>query len=109
MKQASQNTALDALGNQTRRDILSLLKEKELKVNEIAKHFPVSRPAISKHLRILEQAKLIQSSSSGTSNIFSLNLAGFSDARTYLDAFWDEALANFKEIAEASGELRQDD
>ena len=103
----SENLVLDALGNKVRRDILVLLKEKALSVNEIARHFPISRPAISKHLRLLEKADLVQYQPKGTSNIFSLNVSAFSEARAYLDVFWDEALENFKQLAEAESKLEE--
>ena len=96
---------LDALGNQTRRDILTLLQESPLSVGALATHFPISRPAISKHLRILQEAGLVAYNVSGRRNIFYIDLAGFQEARHYLDQFWDEALAHFKRIAEASEPL----
>ncbi|MBE7473866.1 MAG: transcriptional regulator [Anaerolineae bacterium] len=91
---------LDALGNQTRRDILALLSQSPLTVGSIAAHLPISRPAVSKHLRILEEAGLVAYQSSGARNIFYLNPAGFQEARAYLELFWDEALSNFKRAAE---------
>ena len=94
------NYVLDALGNQTRRDILVMLKEKDMSVGAIAGQLPISRPAVSKHLRILQAANLVGYNTSGTHNIFHLNLAGFGEARGYLDQFWDEALANFRRVAE---------
>jgi predicted transcriptional regulator len=91
---------LDALGNEIRRDILTLLREGPLPVGAIATRFPISRPAISKHLRILQAANLVGYTEDGTRNIFYLTPAGFQDARKYLSEFWDEALTNFKRIAE---------
>lgn len=91
---------LDALGNQVRRDILVLLSETPLPVGAIAAHFPISRPAISKHLRVLQDAGLVGYLEDGTRNIFYLQPAGFEQARHYIDQFWDEALANFKRIVE---------
>lgn len=99
------NRVLDALGNQTRRDILALLKENSLTVGSIATHLPISRPAVSKHLRILQEAGLVAYNPDGTRNIFYLQPAGFRQARVYLDLFWDEALANFKRVAEEIGRL----
>lgn len=93
---------LDALGNQIRRDILHLLKEKPLAVGELAKQFPISRPAVSKHLKILQDAALVGYNSTGTRNVFYINPAGFFEARIYLDLFWDEALANFQRLIEES-------
>lgn len=98
------NQILDALGNQTRRDILALLRGGPLPVGAIASHLPISRPAVSKHLRILQEAGLVGYDPNGRRNIFYLKPAGFWDARIYLDLFWDEALANFKRLAEETAE-----
>lgn len=103
-KEAQVNPVLDALGHQTRRAILALLKAGPLPVGDIAKHLPISRPAVSKHLRILEQAGLVEHVSQGTKNIFRLRLSGFSAARTYLESFWDEALDGFQHLAERAEE-----
>ena len=91
---------MDALGHQTRRAILALLKDTALAVGDIAERLPISRPAVSKHLRILENAGLVEYRSSGTRNIFRLRVQGFATARAYLASFWDEALANFQRVAE---------
>lgn len=90
----------DALGHQTRRDILALLRTEPLAVGDIASRLPISRPAVSKHLRILEQAGLVQHTAHGTQNIFRLHQSGFSAARMYLESFWDEALLRFQQAAE---------
>ena len=91
---------LDALGHKTRRDILALLKEAAMPVGNIADRLPISRPAVSKHLRILENAGLVEYTSSGTRNIFRLRSSGFEMAGAYLAGFWDEALAKFRRVAE---------
>lgn len=95
---------LDALGNQTRRDILTLLKDKPMTVGTIATHLPVSRPAVSKHLRILEHADLVAYEPNGRRNIFYLQPTGFRQASLYLNTFWDDALAKFQQIAEETAE-----
>jgi DNA-binding transcriptional ArsR family regulator len=94
---------MNALGDKTRRDILALLNVRALAVGDIADQLPVSRPAVSKHLRILEEAGLVTYTPSGTRNIFRINTQGFNAARTYIDSFWDEALANFQRVAEKQG------
>ena len=91
---------LDALGHQTRRDILALLRAAPQPVGAIAERLPISRPAVSKHLRILQNAGLVSYNPQGTSNIFRLEQSGFDQARLYLDSFWDDALDNFKQFAE---------
>jgi DNA-binding transcriptional ArsR family regulator len=90
----------DALGHQTRRDILALLKEAPMPVGDIADRLPISRPAVSKHLRILERAGLVEYTSSGTRNIFRLSSTGFNAARAYVESFWDEALAGYRRAVE---------
>jgi predicted ArsR family transcriptional regulator len=99
--------ALDALGHQTRRDILALLRAEPLPVGDIASKLPISRPAVSKHLRILERAGLVQHTAHGTQNIFRLRHSGFSAARMYLESFWDEALIRFQQAAEDGVEGEQ--
>jgi len=98
---------MDALGHQTRRDILALLKEGPLPVGTLAGHLPISRPAVSKHLRILNQAGLVEYESIGTRNIFRINPGGFRTARQYIEAFWDQALTNFQRLAEDQVETKE--
>jgi DNA-binding transcriptional ArsR family regulator len=98
---------MDALGHQTRRDILALLRAEPLPVGDIASRLPISRPAVSKHLRVLERAGLVQHTARGTQNIFRLRHSGFSTARVYLESFWDEALASFQELAEGAAETER--
>lgn len=99
---------LDALGHPTRRRILALLHAAPLAVGEIAAHLPISRPAVSKHLRQLEAARLVEFTSIGTRNVFQLRHAGFAAARSYLESFWDEALARFQQAAELQEQARDD-
>lgn len=73
-------------------------------VGSIAKRLPISRPAVSKHLRVLQEAGLVAFVARGRRNIFYLRPAGFHDARVYLEQFWDEALASFKRVAEEEDE-----
>ena len=75
-----------------------------MSVGMIADQLPISRPAVSKHLRILNQARLVEYDSNGTRNIFRLRPSGFQTARLYLENFWDQALANFQQVAEALDE-----
>lgn len=100
---------LDALGNQTRRDILSLLKETPMTVGSLAKQLPISRPAVSKHLRILHKAGLVTYNAHGTRNIFTLRAAGFRDVQLYLDMFWEQALENFQRVAETINQAEAND
>lgn len=90
---------LDALGHQTRRDILALLREGPKPVGVIASRLPISRPAVSKHLQVLRAANLVGFDAQGRRNIFYIKTAGFHEASTYLAQFWDEALVNFQRVA----------
>lgn len=91
---------LDALGCDTRRQIVRLLSGGRRAVGEIAEQLPVSRPAVSKHLRLLESARLVQHEQVGTQNLFQLNPKGFAEARNWLDQFWGDALSRFALLAE---------
>ena len=95
---------LDALGHRTRREILGLLQSGPMPVGAIAAQFPVSRPAISKHLRLLQQAKLVKAQPHGRQNWCELDPSGFSEARAYLDRFWDQALDSFQRLANESAD-----
>ena len=95
-----ESNALDALGNSVRRQILALLAPGPIAVGAIAAQLPVSRPAVSKHLQILENAELVSSERRGNRNLFRLQARGFADARSWLDAYWDEALQRFAMVCE---------
>jgi DNA-binding transcriptional ArsR family regulator len=87
---------LDALGDPTRRAILHRLRKGPASVGELARAFPISRPAISQHLRVLTDAKLVADTPQGTRRIYQLDPAGFNSVRDYLDEFWGIALIAFK-------------
>jgi len=87
---------LDALGDVTRRTLLEKLRSGALPVGELAKNLPVSRPAVSQHLRVLKQARLVQDEAVGTRRYYKLDPRGFAALRSYLDRFWSEALEAFK-------------
>jgi DNA-binding transcriptional ArsR family regulator len=95
-----QNSQLEALGDATRRAILDRLLGGPLPVGELARHFPVSRPAISQHLRILKQAGLVRDRPAGNRRFYEVDPAGFAALRDYFDQFWAQALAAFKEQVE---------
>lgn len=94
----SADTLFDALGHGTRREILTLLQAGPLPVGEIAARLPVSRPAVSKHLRTLSAAGLVAFDSAGTRHLFRLDPSGFEAASTYLEGFWASGLDNFKRL-----------
>jgi DNA-binding transcriptional ArsR family regulator len=95
-----QEAQLDALGDATRRAILARLLDGPLPVGELASHFPVSRPAISQHLRILKDANLVVDRPEGNRRLYALNPEGFDSLRDYFDQFWSLALDAFKKKAE---------
>lgn len=87
--------ALAAIANPSRARILERLQDGEKTVGELAEGLPVSRPAISQHLRVLEQAGLVSEEFRGTRHIYRIDLNGFAGIRTWLDRFWTDALENF--------------
>jgi DNA-binding transcriptional ArsR family regulator len=91
--------ALDALGSPIRRDILVALRKGPLSVGTLARRFPVSRPAISRHLKVLEDAGLVAQSERGTKNLYSVRVEGFRSVQTFLDSFWDVALDRLEALA----------
>src|SRR5919204_5008452 len=95
--------ARDALGDPTRRAIFERLREGPLPVGEIANGLPVSRPAVSQHLRVLREAGLVSERKQGTRRLYRLDPSGLASLRAYLDRFWSEALAEFKAAAEGEG------
>lgn len=94
---------LDALGSPVRRQILRRLAAGPLPVAGIAAGLPVSRPAVSRHLRQLSAAGLVTHDTSGTRHLYRLDRAGFAAAADWLDGFWDEALTRFRLVAENLG------
>jgi len=95
---------LDALGDPTRRAILGQLRRGPLPVGALANAFPISRPAVSQHLKILKDARLVTDRAEGTRRVYQLDPAGFESVRAYLDQFWTTALSAFKEKADAEPE-----
>jgi DNA-binding transcriptional ArsR family regulator len=87
---------LDALGDVTRRLLLERLRRGPLPVGELARDLTVSRPAVSQHLRVLKEAKLVRDEAAGTRRYYSLDPKGFAALRSYLDNFWGEALEAFQ-------------
>jgi DNA-binding transcriptional ArsR family regulator len=93
-------TAMDALGDPTRRAIFEQLRRGPRAVGEIASELPVSRPAVSQHLRVLKDAGLVTERREGTRRLYRLDPDGLGELRDYFDGFWTEALAGFKAAAE---------
>ena len=97
-------SAMDALGDGTRRAIYERLREGPKAVGELASELPVSRPAVSQHLRVLKEAGLVSERKEGTKRIYRLDPSGLAEVRAYFDGFWTQALAAFKEAAEREEE-----
>jgi DNA-binding transcriptional ArsR family regulator len=95
-----QQSQLDALGDATRRAIVDRLLRGPVSVGKLAEEFPMSRPAISQHLRVLKEAKLVTDKADGAKRVYRLDPAGFAAMRQYLDQFWSVALAAFQQKVE---------
>ncbi len=96
--------AFDALGDPTRRAVWEILRRGPRAVGEIAASLPVSRPAVSQHLRVLRDAGLVRERREGTRHIYAVSPEGLAEVRSYLEGFWATALDDFKTYAE--GEAR---
>ncbi|MFP5112461.1 ArsR/SmtB family transcription factor [Bacillaceae bacterium C204] len=92
---------LHALAEPRRRDILYLVRDGELTSSAIASHFDISAPAISQHLKVLEQSGLVVVRRDGTKRYYGIRRDGFSELKQYIDRFWDDSLLRLKEAAEA--------
>lgn len=92
--------ALEALGDPTRRAIFELLVDRARPVRELADALPVSRPAVSQHLRVLKQSGLVADRAEGTRRIYRVDPSGLAAMREYLDRMWDAALAAFAAAVE---------
>lgn len=92
---------LDALGDPTRRSILERLRDGPLAVGVLAEQLPISRPAVSQHLRVLKAAELVIDSVAGTRHLYRINPSGFEVVRDYFDSYWATTLGNFAALAQA--------
>jgi DNA-binding transcriptional ArsR family regulator len=90
----------EALGDGTRRQILALLSTAEMAVGEIAAALPISRPAVSRHLRLLKNARLVAERSEGTRRLYHLESDGIESIQAYFLGVWGEAAARFRLLAD---------
>jgi DNA-binding transcriptional ArsR family regulator len=97
---------LTVLGDPTRRAVFERLRGGPRSVGEIAAGLPVSRPAVSQHLRVLWEAGLVSERREGTRRLYRVEPTALAELRTYLESFWDEALAAFTAAAENEGRSR---
>jgi len=100
-------TALTVLADPTRRKVFERLRAGPRPVNKLAAGLPVSRPAVSQHLKVLKEAGLVEERSEGVRRIYSLRREGLMELREWLDSFWGEALDAFKLEAERSYRARK--
>ena len=96
---------LDALGDATRRAIVDRLLRGPVSVGKLAEEFPVSRPAISQHLRVLKQARLVTDQVDGTRRVYQVDPKAVEALREYFDSFWGQALASFRAAAQDQSRL----
>lgn len=100
---------LSALGDPTRRAIFDQVAERPRSVGELAEDLPVSRSAVSQHLKVLKDAGLVTERAVGTRRIYRLNPTGVTAMRDQLDTFWNRALTAYQDLIEDTNEHRRDD
>jgi DNA-binding transcriptional ArsR family regulator len=93
--------AIAALADPTRRAVFERLRSGPRPVGEIARGLPVSRPAVSQHLRVLKEAGLVTERKDGTRRLYRVDPGGLEELRAYFEEFWTDALAAFKAAADA--------
>jgi DNA-binding transcriptional ArsR family regulator len=103
----NQGAVLEALADATRRSIFELLADGPLSVVDISAAFPISRPAVSQHLKVLKNAQLVTVRPAGTRRIYSLDPQGLAAVREYFDRFWTSALAAYARAVEQSPDEEQ--
>ena len=96
-------TSLAALADPTRRSIVEFLVERPRAVGELAAVLPVSRPAVSQHLRVLKEAGLVKDRAVGARRLYEFNFEGLEALRDYLDGFWDRAMAAYSTAVNQGG------
>ena len=96
---ANHEAVLTALADPTRRAVFERLARSPSAVGELARDLPVSRPAVSQHLKVLRAAGLVTSQAAGTRHVYSIDAAGVAVIRAYFDQFWEQSLARFRTAA----------
>src|SRR5262245_45301637 len=99
-------SAIEALADPTRRKIFERLRRGPSAVGVLAEDMPVSRPAVSQHLKVLKEAGLVSEEQDGARRIYHIDPQGLGQLRKWLDGFWDDALENFKAEAEGKGKKK---
>jgi DNA-binding transcriptional ArsR family regulator len=103
------SNALTALADPTRRAVFERLRDSAASVGEITAGLPVSRPAVSQHLKVLKSAGLVEARAEGTRRVYYIDPRGLGELRRYLDQFWDAALEAFKGEVESGNAQRKTD
>jgi DNA-binding transcriptional ArsR family regulator len=103
-----QQVRIRALGDDTRRAIFELLGEGPSPVGEIARRLPVTRPAVSQHLKVLKEAGLVTHRQEGTRHLYQLDPDGLAALRAYFERFWNRALVSFKDAVEQEEQQRKE-
>lgn len=101
---AHDSAQLAALGDNTRRAIFEMIAERPRSVAEITRNVPVSQSAVSQHLRVLREARLVRAEPRGASNVYHIDPDGLGRMRAWLDRFWATALEEFRIHADSEGE-----
>jgi DNA-binding transcriptional ArsR family regulator len=99
---------IQAITEPRRREILSLVRDGEMTSSSIASHFEISAPAISQHLKVLEESGLVLVRREGTKRYYRMRREGFSELKQYIDHFWDDSLLLLKEAAEEEERKKND-
>lgn len=97
----------NALGDRSRRAIVECLAERPRAVGELADTLPISRPAVSQHLKVLKEAGLVTERVAGTRRIYRLNPTGVAALRDQLETFWNQALAGYQDVVEHQDVVEQ--
>ena len=97
----------DALAHPTRRMVLEQLRRGPSTVGGLAERLPISQPAVSQHLRVLQEAQLVEVRPEGTRRIYSIQQAGLAELRDYIDDLWNDALERFAEAAREQAERKE--
>ena len=103
------DTVVRAIAEPRRREILEILRDRELSAGIIAENFNVTRPAISQHLQILRSAGLVTMRKSGTQRLYRVRAEGTEELRKFLDSFWEDRLTRLKEAAESDQRRKGED
>jgi DNA-binding transcriptional ArsR family regulator len=99
---------IQAITEPRRREILSLVSDSEMTSSSIASHFEISAPAISQHLKVLEESGLVLVRREGTKRYYRMRREGFSELKQYIDHFWDDSLLLLKQAAEEEERKKND-